>query len=89
MMHGAAGLDLQGSHVVNPLCGGGGIFGAGGRLRISAFTIPKGPKRYAPGMRYNIERDHSGHGGGYWKLFDKKHRIGTFKKDGTPRNAQP
>lgn len=72
-----------------PLCAGGGIFMAGNRLRISAFSIPKGPKKYAPGMRYSIERDHAGHGGGYWKLFDGKTRIGTYKKDGWPRNAQP
>lgn len=61
----------------------------GGRLNVSAFTIPKGPSRYAPGMRYSIQRDYSGHGGGYWKLFDRGTRIGTYKKDGWPRNAQP
>lgn len=71
------------------LCAAGPSVFIGARLNVSAFTVYKGPWRHAPSSHYKITRDYSGHGGGYWKLYYRDTRVGTYKQDGWPRNAQP
>lgn len=86
-----AGARLDDSHGGgnSAFCAAGPSVFIGARLNVSAFTVYKGPWRHAPSSHYKITRDRSGHGGGYWKLYYRDMRVGTYKQDGWPRNAQP
>lgn len=67
-------------------CGGipGRLLLSSTRVNTSAFTVKKGASIHEQrGQSWFIQRDYSGHGGGYWKLFSNLgKRVATLAVDG-------
>lgn len=80
--------ETDGAHV---LCGAGSripgrffVRGSSTRINTSLFTVKKGNAFYEPrGQAWRIEKDHSGHGGSVWKLYNNQgHRIASLASNG-------
>lgn len=69
-------------------CGGGipgRLLSSSTRVNMSKFVIKKGPSTYEQrGQAWYVQRDHSGHGGTFWKLCSSTgQRIASLLQDGT------
>lgn len=55
------------------------------RVNMNAFVVKKGPSTFEQrGQVWYVQRDHSGHGGTFWKLFSSTgQRIASLLQDGT------
>lgn len=81
--------SIEDGQRVTPYCGGGGgipnrLMVAPNQVNMSAFTVKKGPSIYERrGQAWYVQRDRSGHGDTWWKLFDASgKRIASLFKDG-------